>query len=99
MKKRLLIALGLLSMNSLVMAADGKAIYDKACVNCHAAAVAPALKSPAIGDKAAWAPRLAKGTDALLGSIKNGLNAMPPGALCNDCSDDDYKAAIDYMTK
>jgi cytochrome c5 len=31
--------------------------------------------APKLGDKAAWAPRIAKGNDALLSSVKNGLNA------------------------
>jgi len=77
-------------------AADGKTIVEKACTACHAAGVANA---PKIGDKAAWEARKAKGTDVLLASIKNGLNAMPPGGMCNDCTDDDYKAAIAFMSK
>ena len=39
-------------------AADGKAVYDKTCVACHASGVANA---PKLGDKAAWAPRIKTG--------------------------------------
>ena len=46
---------------------------------------------------AAWAPRIAKGIDALLVSATNGLNAMPPKGLCMDCSEDELKGAIEYM--
>lgn len=68
--------------------------YNKACVVCHASGVANA---PKFGAAADWAPRLAKGNDKLLASIKNGLNAMPPKGMCNDCSDADYSALIKYM--
>lgn len=76
-------------------AADGKAVYDKTCSVCHASGVANA---PKFGDKAAWAPRIATGKDALLKSVLNGKGAMPPKAGAADLKDDDLKAAIDYMT-
>jgi cytochrome c5 len=50
------------------------------------------------GDAAAWAPRLAKGMEALLVSVNNGLNAMPPKGMCFDCTDADYTALIEYMS-
>ncbi len=40
----------------------GKKIYDTTCMACHAAGVAGA---PKLGDKAAWAPRIAQGMDTL----------------------------------
>jgi cytochrome c5 len=69
--------------------------YNKACAVCHAMGVAGA---PTAFDEAAWAPRMEKGMDALVTSVKNGLNAMPPMGMCFDCSDDDYKALITYMS-
>ncbi|NDV13259.1 c-type cytochrome [Crenobacter caeni] len=80
-----------------VAAADpavvGKKIYDSACVACHAAGVAGA---PKFGDKAAWAPRIAKGEDALVASGIKGLNAMPPkGTFAGP--DAEFKAAVQYM--
>jgi len=77
-------------------AADGKQIYETTCQACHKAGVAGA---PKLGDKEAWAPRIAKGNDALLTSAKNGLNAMPPRGTCMSCSDDDLAAAIAYMVE
>ena len=76
------------------LAADGKAIYDKTCVACHASGVANA---PKLGDKAAWAPRIATGKDALVASVVKGKGAMPPKAGAASLSDDDIKAAVDYM--
>jgi len=83
-----------------VAAADGpksgEEVYNGTCVSCHGTGAAGA---PKFGDKAAWAPRIAKGNDALLSSVKNGLNAMPPKGTCMTCSDDDLRAAIAYMVE
>ena len=74
--------------------ADGQKIYQASCQACHVAGVAGA---PKLGDKAAWAPRVAKGNEALFLSVKNGLNAMPPKGTCMTCSEDELRAAIEYM--
>jgi cytochrome c5 len=76
------------------VAADGKAVYDKTCSVCHAAGVANA---PKFGDKSAWAPRVTAGKDALTASVVKGKGAMPPKAGVATLSDDDIKAAVDYM--
>lgn len=73
---------------------DGEAVYQKACKTCHAAGIANA---PKLGDSAAWAPRIAKGNDALFESVKNGLNAMPPKGACMSCSDAELRSAMEYM--
>jgi cytochrome c5 len=83
-----------IAVPSGVMAADGKAVYDKTCVACHGTGVANA---PKFGDKAAWAPRIATGKPALLKSVKNGKGAMPPKAGNAALTDDEISAAIDYM--
>lgn len=70
--------------------------YGKSCAVCHASGVAGAPKT---GDVAAWEPRMVKGMDALVASVKNGMNAMPPMGMCFDCSDEDYKELIEYMAK
>jgi cytochrome c5 len=71
----------------------GEALYKQACLACHAAGVAGA---PKVGDKAAWAPRLAQGVPALVGSAIKGKGAMPPkgGSTAPDA---DVKAAVEYM--
>lgn len=56
-------------------ARGGEEIYTGVCAACHAAGVAGA---PKLGDKAAWAPRLALGLDGLMKSATAGKNAMPP---------------------
>ena len=74
--------------------ATGQKIYKQSCQACHANGVANAPKP---GDKAAWAPRIATGMDAMLATAKKGKGAMPPKGTCMGCSDDELKAAIEYM--
>ena len=76
------------------LAADGKSIYEKVCATCHANGVANA---PKYGDKAAWAPRVSIGKDALLASALEGKGVMPPKGGAADLKDDDVKAAVDHM--
>jgi len=69
--------------------------YSQSCGICHASGAAGAPKTGSAED---WAPRLEKGMDALVESVTKGLNAMPPRGMCNDCTPDDYKALISYMS-
>lgn len=75
-------------------AAKGKSVYDSACMACHAAGVAGAPKA---GDKAAWAPRLKTGKDAMYVAALKGKGAMPPKGGNTSLSDADVKAAVDYL--
>ncbi len=75
-------------------ARSGKAIYDSSCFICHAAGIGGAPKFQNAED---WAPRIAKGLDAVWESTLNGLNAMPARGTCMDCSDDELRAGMDYM--
>jgi cytochrome c5 len=69
------------------------ALYTQVCAACHLAGVANA---PKLGDKAAWAPRLAAGVDGLTASVIKGKGAMPPKGG-SAASDGDIKAAVAYM--
>ncbi len=73
---------------------SGKDIYQSHCTICHEKGAGGA---PQIGDAAAWAPRAAKGIDALLATAKTGINAMPPMGTCMDCSDAELQGAIQHM--
>lgn len=75
----------------------GKNVYDTVCFACHAQGVAGA---PMLGDKAAWAPRIAQGMETLYEhSIKGfmGKGLMPPKGGRSDLPDEEVKAAVDYM--
>ncbi len=76
-------------------AGTGEALYKQACQVCHAAGVAGA---PKLGDKAAWATRMAGGMDALYNSVLNGKGAMPPRGGAAQASDADLRAAVEFMT-
>jgi len=76
-----------------VGARSGEQMYKTVCVACHDAGVANA---PKLGDKAAWAPRLALGLDGLLKSAIAGKNAMPPRAASN-ATDTELARGIVYM--
>ena len=73
---------------------NGKATYESICSACHGTGVAGA---PKFGDKAAWAPRIAQGKDALYNSALHGKNAMPAKGGNPALADDAVKAAVDYM--
>lgn len=75
-------------------AADGKKIYDTTCMVCHATGVANA---PKLGDKAAWAPRIAAGEETLVKHSISGIRAMPPRGGNASLSDDQVRAAVAYM--
>ncbi len=71
----------------------GENAYRSACFACHDAGVAGA---PKLGDKTAWAPRIAKGPDALLNSVSHGKGAMPPRGGTT-LSDDELRNVVAFM--
>jgi len=73
---------------------SGEDVYNRSCVACHASGAAGA---PKLGDKAAWEPRTAQGMDALMNTVLNGKNAMPPRGTCATCSDDELRATVEFM--
>lgn len=77
-----------------VLAADaGAKLYESNCKVCHEAGL---LDAPKYGDKAAWAPRLAKGIETLHMHSAQGFNKMPAQAT-DKVSEAEVYAAVDYM--
>ncbi len=74
--------------------ASGKTTFDTVCTACHGTGVAGA---PKLGDKAAWAPRIKTGKDALYAAALRGKGAMPAKGGNPALPDADVKAAVDYM--
>ncbi|MCZ6525763.1 MAG: c-type cytochrome [Gammaproteobacteria bacterium] len=81
-------------------AADqGKQVYSGLCISCHGTGI-PGI--PQLGDKDAWTDRLAQGTDVLYDNAINGFTGssgipmLPRGGNAS-LSDDEVKAAVDYM--
>ena len=94
--------IGLLGVASLIAAgnaaaqAKGDDIYKKTCAVCHDQGIAGA---PKLGDKAAWAPRIKQGKEAL---YTVGLKGKPGTGMVakggnSSLSDADVKAAVDFM--
>ena len=72
----------------------GKEIWEGTCSACHQAGL---LGAPKIGDKAAWAPRIAKGMDVLKQHALHGFNQMPAHGGNSALTDDDVVKALEYM--
>lgn len=83
---------------STAFASDGEAVYNKACKVCHDRGMAGA---PKVGDAADWKNRLAQGMDTLythaIKGFKGEKGMMPPKGGNSKLSDDEVKAAVDYM--
>ncbi len=82
--------------NTVVAAAQAPAaldreVYAQSCAACHN------NLDPKLGDKAAWEPRMKQGDDALVAAVIQGKGLMPPRAGKPDLSDDDIKAAVEYI--
>ncbi len=79
-------------------ALSGPQVYNSACLACHGAGIGGA---PILGDAAAWAPRIAQGTDVLEDHAINGysgqLGYMPAKGGRVDLSDQEVADAVEYM--
>lgn len=79
---------------------DGEAIWKGTCAVCH---TEPLSGAPLVTDKAAWAPRLKKGREALYQSALRGFTGpkgteMPAKGGNASLTDREVRAAVDYMT-
>jgi len=72
----------------------GEEVYKASCFACHQTGVA---NSPKLGDKAAWTARIEAGNDSMYTAAIKGKGAMPAKGGNMSISDDDVKAAVDYM--
>ncbi len=77
-----------------VSAGEGKKVYAKYCAACHTTGSAGA---PVLGDASAWDPLIKLGVDKIYANAINGINSMPPKGGCPTCSDNQIKAAVDYL--
>jgi len=72
----------------------GEKLYKSTCFACHGTGAAGA---PKFGDKTAWAPYIATGLDTMVKIGTQGKGAMPPKGGAVTASDDDFRAAVEYM--
>jgi len=72
----------------------GKKVYEETCAACHATGVAGA---PKFGVKEEWEPHLAEGREHLVQNAINGIDQMPPKGGNPALSEDEVRAAVNYM--
>ncbi len=73
---------------------SGDLIYQSACSSCHDAGL---VGAPKLGDKVAWEQRLNQGKTIVIKHAIEGYKSMPAKGACGNCSDQEVKAAVDYM--
>jgi len=72
----------------------GEKVYQDVCKVCHEAGL---VGAPKLGDKAAWAPRIKRGINALYASALNGKDQMPPKGGNRNLADIEVQRAVVYM--
>jgi cytochrome c5 len=84
----------------LPMPKNAEELYNAACSACHAQGIGGA---PRIGDKAAWAPRIAQGKDTLyrraIDGFQGSAGVMPPKGGRVDLADDLIRQGVDHMVE
>lgn len=79
---------------------NAEELYNAACSACHAQGIGGA---PRIGDRAAWAPRIAQGKDTLykraIEGFQGSAGLMPPKGGRVDLADDLIRQGVDYMVE
>ena len=77
-------------------ARTGKQVYDAVCKNCHDTGVSGA---PKLGDKKWIELEKKEGMKELVKDAIKGERAMPPKGGCADCTDEEIKAAVQYLVE
>jgi cytochrome c5 len=85
-------------MTPALAADDGATVFEDACASCHSGGFAGWWReAPDINDKEAWQPLLVKGAEALTLATINGIGEMPARGRCDTCTDEQIRAAVDYI--
>jgi cytochrome c5 len=79
---------------------SGPQVFNAACLMCHGSGIGGA---PMLNNKESWAPRIAQGKETLYEHAIQGFTGqsgyMPPKGARMDLSDDEVRAAVDYMAE
>jgi len=97
-RRRIFCAIALIGllMPTAALSAEGKNVYKGTCWRCHEWGTGGA---PKLGDAAAWKERLTKGKKTLYEHAIYGFKAMPAKGGNSNLSDEEVKAAVDYMAE
>lgn len=73
----------------------GEQVVREHCLQCHERGL---FGAPTFRDGPAWQAKLAEAGPAHLWQVVlNGEKAMPPRGNCHNCSDEELRAAVDYL--
>ncbi|MYZ45628.1 c-type cytochrome [Schauerella aestuarii] len=72
----------------------GDEVYAAKCTSCHDLGMSGA---PTLKNKAAWTARIAQDRELIYRHAIKGYGSMPTRGTCSTCSDEEIKAAVDYM--
>lgn len=86
--------LGAFSANIYADGPDGGQVYNTYCAVCHKSGLNAA---PKMGSKPLWAKRVAQGKETVYDHAINGIRGMPPRGGFANLTDEEVKAAVDYM--
>jgi len=77
---------------------SGAAVFEANCANCHTGGFGGFFTgAPKVGDQGDWESLIPKGIDALTATTLAGVGKMKPRGECTTCTDEEIRAAIEYM--
>ena len=83
------------AVEQVVLDARGQDIYETNCKVCHGMA---GTGAPLSGNTPDWREITDKGMDAVLANVFDGYQAMPAMGGCFDCTEEEFRKLISYMT-
>jgi cytochrome c5 len=100
-----LVAISFLTLTTLSALADdnasepsGQAVFETSCANCHTGGFGGFFTSaPDIDDPDDWEASVPKGVEGLTATTIAGFGEMEPRGGCATCTDEEIRAAIEYM--
>jgi cytochrome c5 len=93
-------ALALAGGHEAITTPSGEAIFEANCANCHTGGIGGFFSgAPKVGDQSDWIALLPKGVEGLAATTISGIGGMPVRGGCVDCSDEDIRAAVEYIVE
>jgi len=76
----------------------GQAVFEANCANCHTGGFGGFFTgAPKVGDRKDWQELTPKGIEALTASTLAGIGDMAARGECTVCTDEEIRAAVEYM--
>ena len=79
-------------------ARSGEEVFEANCANCHTGGFGGFFSgAPKVGDEDDWEALIPKGVDGLTATTIAGIGDMAARGACTVCSDEEIRAAVEYM--